>query len=168
MSVTPKILLFTLLLPGSLVAFVPWVIRHGVWPPFPESLTGIGLPGLALMAVGVAGYTWCAFEFGARGRGTPAPFDPPTELVHSGPYRLVRNPMFAAVVATLFGEALVCRSLPLLTYASCMAIGFHVRVVLFEEPRLRRKFGATFDRYCSAVPRWLPRLTTLGSRTAAK
>jgi protein-S-isoprenylcysteine O-methyltransferase Ste14 len=168
MPVTLRTLLFTLLLPGSLVGFVPWLILRRQHPPFHPSFEGSSVLGMLLMGAGAFGYAWCAFEFGARGRGTPAPFDPPKELVHTGLYRHVRNPMFAAIVALLFGEAITWRSTSLSIYAACMAVGFHLRVVLFEEPRLRRKFGETFDRYRREVPRWLPRLTALRPPHAAK
>jgi protein-S-isoprenylcysteine O-methyltransferase Ste14 len=168
MSVTTRILLFTLFVPGTLAGFVPWLILHRQPAPVAPALDGLGALGFLLMAAGAAGYAWCAVEFGARGRGTPAPFDPPKELVHTGLYQHVRNPMFASIVALLFGEAIVWPAKALLVYAACMALGFHVRVVFFEEPRLRRKFGAPFERYCRSVPRWLPRPSTFRSRAEAE
>ena len=36
-------------------------------------------------------------------------------------------------------------------------MSFHVFVVLYEEPTLRRQFGAEYETYCRAVPRWIPR-----------
>jgi protein-S-isoprenylcysteine O-methyltransferase Ste14 len=163
MSVTAKILLFTLLLPGSLVGFVPWLILRRHPQLLDPSLAHFGSIGLLMMVAGAAGYAWCAFEFGAHGRGTPAPFDPPKELVRTGLYRHLRNPMFTSIVALLFGEALLWHSTSVAIYAACMALGFHLRVVFFEEPRLRRRFGASFDRYCREVPRWLPRPATFRS-----
>jgi protein-S-isoprenylcysteine O-methyltransferase Ste14 len=168
MSVTARILIFTLLLPGSLVGLVPWIILHRQPAPVAPAIDAYGALGILLMAAGTAGYAWCAFEFGARGRGTPAPYDPPKELVLTGLYQHVRNPMFASIVALLFGEALVWPAQALLIYAACMALGFHVRVVFFEEPKLRRKFGAPFESYCRSVPRWLPRLSAFRSRAKAE
>jgi len=63
-----------------------------------------------------------------------------------------------AVVAMLVGQGLVLGSRPVLAYAAAVALGFHLFVVLYEEPTLRRQFGAEYDAYCRAVPRWLPRL----------
>jgi protein-S-isoprenylcysteine O-methyltransferase Ste14 len=34
----------------------------------------------------------------------------------------------------------------------------HVSVVHVEEPELRRRSGPTYEEYCRAVPRWIPRL----------
>src|SRR5262245_35246367 len=42
---------------------------------------------------------------------------------------------------------------------------FHLRVVRFEEPELRKLHGTAFEEYCRRVPRWLPRLATQRRRT---
>ena len=43
--------------------------------------------------------------------------------------------------------------------AALLALGFHLFVVLYEEPTLPRRFAAEYDDYCRRVPRWWPRLT---------
>lgn len=43
----------------------------------------------------------CIATFVTRGRGTPAPFDPPRDFVASGPYRYVRNPMYVGAAAVI-------------------------------------------------------------------
>ena len=55
--------------------------------------------GMALALAGAVIAATCIAAFIVRGRGTPAPFDPPREFVASGPYRYVRNPMYLAVIA---------------------------------------------------------------------
>jgi protein-S-isoprenylcysteine O-methyltransferase Ste14 len=65
--------------------------------------------------------------------------------------------MYLAVGLVLLGEALLFESLPLLAYASLIGMLFHLFVVFYEEPTLKRKFGAEYEAYCRAVPRWLPR-----------
>jgi protein-S-isoprenylcysteine O-methyltransferase Ste14 len=35
---------------------------------------------------------------------------------------------------------------------------FHLFVSLYEEPTLRKKFGAAYENYCRSVPRWIPKL----------
>jgi protein-S-isoprenylcysteine O-methyltransferase Ste14 len=55
---------------------------------------GVRLPvSISVMAVGVAVTAWSGFHF-LRVKGTPVPFNPPPEVVTSGPYRYARNPMF--------------------------------------------------------------------------
>jgi protein-S-isoprenylcysteine O-methyltransferase Ste14 len=70
----------------------------------------------------------------------------------------VRNPGYVSVVTLLVGQALVLGSTAVLGYAVVVAIAFHLVVVLYEEPTLRRRYGADYETYCRAVPRWVPRL----------
>jgi protein-S-isoprenylcysteine O-methyltransferase Ste14 len=70
--------------------------------------------GLALAGAGSALWIWTVRLFAQIGRGTLAPWDPPLNLVVEGPYRHVRNPMIAAVLAFLAGEVLLVGSPALL------------------------------------------------------
>jgi protein-S-isoprenylcysteine O-methyltransferase Ste14 len=51
----------------------------------------------------------------------------------------------------------------LLGYTAAVALAFHLFVVLYEEPHLRRKFGRDYEDYCRRVPRWLPRRGAAGN-----
>jgi protein-S-isoprenylcysteine O-methyltransferase Ste14 len=116
-----------------------------------------------IVALGFLLSFWCAMEFALRGRGTPAPFDPPRRLVITGLYRWVRNPMYLGLAVMLVGEALllpqIWREMAILIAVLSMAV--IVMVIGKEEPDLRRLFGADYDEYCRQVPRWIPRLTPL-------
>ncbi len=57
--------------------------------------------------MGVAGLVECFGRFALKGHGTPAPIAPPENLVVSGLYRHVRNPMYVAVVCAIVGQALL-------------------------------------------------------------
>lgn len=116
------------------------------------------MAGLAIAALGAALALWCVFTFAFVGRGTPAPFDPPRLLVERGPYRLLRNPMYAGATLALAGAALVYRSLALLAFCAGFLAACHAFVLLYEEPALRRRFGAAYTAYCARVRRWGPRL----------
>jgi protein-S-isoprenylcysteine O-methyltransferase Ste14 len=98
---------------------------------------------------------WCIFTFAWIGRGTPAPFDPPRRLVIRGPYRFVRNPMYIGAGMALAGAALFYQSLPLLVYGGVFLLACHLFVLSYEEPPLKRTFGAEYDAYCHRV-RWWP------------
>jgi protein-S-isoprenylcysteine O-methyltransferase Ste14 len=90
--------------------------------------------------------------------GTPAPVKPPEKLVANGLYRHVRNPMYVAVFIIIIGQALLFGDAALLPYAAIIWTAFHLFVIFYEEPNLRRRFGADYELYCSRVPRWLPRI----------
>jgi protein-S-isoprenylcysteine O-methyltransferase Ste14 len=146
---------YMLLLPGTVVAWIPiWLSTFDGGRVELGAARWIGLP---LMLAGAAGLLWCIWDFAQRGRGTLAPVDPPQIVVHTGLYRVVRNPMYLAVVTTIVGEALLAESWWLFGWAIVVAATVHVFVVGYEEPTLRREFGATYDSYCQSVPRWLPR-----------
>ena len=149
-----KNLLFTLLMPGSLVVWIPWLLLRA-WHPGPRGWHHLGwIP----ITFGASLYLSCVWRFGAEGKGTPAPIDPPTEMVARGPYRRVRNPMYIGLIALLAGESLLFGSTLLLAYAGGALLVFQLFVRLYEEPALRRKFGTDYDHYCAEVPRWLPRI----------
>ncbi len=102
----------------------------------------------------------CVWDFGWTGRGSPAPFAPPKRLVVVGFYRYVRNPIYVGAAAGWIGLWIVFGrvSLKSVVTAAVALLGVHLFVVLYEEPTLRRKFGAEYDAYCQNVSRWWPRL----------
>ena len=75
-----------------------------------------------------------------------------------GLYRYVRNPMYVGVVTVVLGQGLVLGSLPVLGYGALLGLTFHLFVLAYEEPKLRRSFAADYDRYCRNVSRWIPRV----------
>ncbi len=118
----------------------------------------MGVLGCLLIAAGIALYFACAFwGFALRGEGTPAPIDPPKKLVMEGPYRVVQNPMYWSVAFVMLGEAILFRSPPLAKWSAAFFAATIAFVLLYEEPTLRRKFGAEYEEYCRRVPRWIPR-----------
>lgn len=150
-----RMLAFTLLLPGLIAAYAPywWIVGPSrvasLWPP-----SGAHMFALAPITIGVAVYVLCAWRFAVDGLGTPAPWDPPRQLVTTGLYRLARNPMYVGIVTLLLGEAWLTASPAMLAYAACVAVAFHLRVVLYEEPVLRQLFGEAFGAYARRVRRW--------------
>lgn len=149
-----KTLVFTVFVPGTVTVVVPYSMLHR------GALSGLGplrLLGLIPTLTGAAGYLWCAWNFAFVGGGTPAPIDPPKTLVVRGLYRLVRNPMYLAVGSIILGEAIVFWSEALLIYGLFLCLAFHLFVIFYEEPTLRKQFGTSYEEYCKAVARWVPR-----------
>jgi protein-S-isoprenylcysteine O-methyltransferase Ste14 len=113
--------------------------------------------GMLVMLVGAVIVLACLASFVLRGRGTPAPFDPPVAFVPSGPYRYVRNPMYIGAALVLAGYGLWERSAAVALFSLAFLAIFHVFVVLVEEPGLERRFGESYLAYKRMVCRWLPR-----------
>ncbi len=99
---------------------------------------------------------WCFWDFAQKGRGTPAPIDPPKELVASGLYRYVRSPMYVGVLAVIAGHILWFGYWSLLIYAFMIFTAFHLFVTQYEGPNLKRRFGSSYEEYLKEVPRWIP------------
>ena len=142
---------------GLFLVFIPSRVlsRSGLAPRPAAGLVQIA--GTMVAIAGGAIALWCIFSFATLGRGTPAPFDPPRRLVERGPYRYVRNPMYIGAALALLGAALVYRSVALAAYALAFLLVLHAFVLWYEEPTLRRLFGAEYDAYTRQVRRWWPR-----------
>jgi protein-S-isoprenylcysteine O-methyltransferase Ste14 len=150
--------LFFLIAPTTVAGVVPWWIsRWHLQAPFFD-LQLVRWFGVVLILLGVPVLVETFARFALQGRGTPAPIAPTQHLVITGPNRYVRNPIYLALVAIVFGQALILGHTGLLVYDALLWIGFHIFVLAYEEPTLRRTFGAEYDAYCADVSRWLPRL----------
>jgi protein-S-isoprenylcysteine O-methyltransferase Ste14 len=151
-----KTLIFTILVPGTVAFFVPWLLLQqsgGLVFMFPS----LWLAGFLPLLLGVGLYLWCAGAFTFIGKGTPAPIDAPKFLVKEGPYQWVRNPMYLAVLSIVIGQAILFRSFLLVGYALLVWGVVHLFVVFVEEPSLRHQFGESYESYLRTVPRWLAR-----------
>jgi protein-S-isoprenylcysteine O-methyltransferase Ste14 len=156
-SLALRSLLWTLLLPGLFAGYVPWRffgLSHAkVSLSNPAHLLGILSIVLGAVLLGV-----CIVEFAQSGRGTLSPVDPPRRLVVHGLYRYVRNPMYLSVTAIVLGEGLLTGSWTLSVYWAIWFLGANLFVMGYEEPALRRRFGASYDAYAKQVGRWFPNL----------
>lgn len=151
-----RTVLFTILVPGTELVLIPLVVVYFDLGPRLE-LGAARYLGLGPLLVGLAIILRCFADFIRRGRGTPAVYDPPRELVVAGLYRYVRNPQYVGVVLVILGAALLTEMAALFGYAAFMALGYHLFVQYYEEPTLGRLFGEPYARYRQAVPRWVPR-----------
>jgi len=136
-------------LPGIVAFLVPAVLAETL-----DTRTAHA-EGVAIFLTGAFVLLWCVRDFYTTGKGTLAPWDPPRHLVRVGLYRRSRNPMYVGVLLILIGWTLAFRSRSLLIYTSVVAVLFHLRVLLYEEPWLARTFPDKWPTYKSGVPRWL-------------
>jgi len=151
--------LFFVVAPMMIAGVVPWLVTH--WE-FQAPFAGVELTrvaGIALIIVGLPGLLDSFARFAIQGIGTPAPVAPTENLVVTGLYRYVRNPIYVAVVAIVLGQATLFGDARLLWYGAFLWLAFHLFVVAYEEPTLRETFGSEYEDYRVNVPRWIPRLT---------
>jgi protein-S-isoprenylcysteine O-methyltransferase Ste14 len=146
-----RALLSFLLLPGLVAFVVPALLIPQITTRTFDVIGGV--PFIA----GVVVLLWCVRDFYIAGKGTLAPWDPPQHLVRVGLYRYSRNPMYVGVLLILLGWTTGFRTRGLVVYTIVVAILFHLRVLLHEEPWLARTFPGEWPTYESRVPRWLGR-----------
>lgn len=99
-------------------------------------------------------YLFFLFKF--WGKGTPVPIEPTKKLIYKGLYKYLRNPMYLGHLLIFLGEFLLFGYLTLLGYLVLAAIAFHLLVVTWEEPALKKRFGTEYENYLKKVPRWFP------------
>jgi protein-S-isoprenylcysteine O-methyltransferase Ste14 len=117
--------------------------------------TPVRAAGAVLVVVGIAATLAAQLAMGASWRPDVDP-KVRTDLVTSGPFQLVRNPVFTATAATAAGLALLVPNL----LAAAMLVAFmaalQVQVRLVEEPYLARVHGTAWERYAARTGRFLP------------
>ena len=148
---------FTLIVPGTLIVLIPYLLTAWQLRPPLLGIEATRTLGVALIVLAAPLFFRFLSGFVREGHGTPAPIAPPEHLVVGGPFRWIRNPGYVGVVSLVAGQALLFGSGAVLAYAAFLAFAFHLFVVLYEEPTLRRQFGTEYESYCREVPRWIPR-----------
>ncbi len=119
----------------------------------PEALQGgvgetLRLAGYLMLVAGCLWRVWCLMFIGGTKDGV---------LTTTGPYSVVRNPLYVGSFLGVIGFGLAVR-LPLLPVALLvMFAALYPAVVANEERRLEELFGEVYQRYRDATPRWLPR-----------
>ena len=129
-----------------------------------DPVLGLPLPaelppaGIVMMVMGACLALVCVGTFVTLGRGTPAPFDPPSEFVARGPYKFVRNPMYIGGLFLLLGLGLFTKSAAIVVFVVLLSLLVHLGVVYLEEPGLEKRFGESYQKYKKTVNRWLPKI----------
>jgi protein-S-isoprenylcysteine O-methyltransferase Ste14 len=99
---------------------------------------------------------WSVLNF-FRARGTPVPFNPPPQLVTTGPYAYVRNPMLTGIFALLFGLGVLLGSVSLLVVFTPLFILINVwELKVIEEPELVKRLGEDYIEYRKRTPMFFP------------
>jgi protein-S-isoprenylcysteine O-methyltransferase Ste14 len=151
-------LAFLVVAPGVVAGLIPWAMTG--WQPLPPG-DGPGVlrwTGLLPIVAGLAIVLEAFARFAWEGLGTPAPVAPTRTLVVGGFYRYVRNPMYLAVAALIFGQAILFANWAVGLYGLFVVVGFDTFVRLYEEPTLSEAYGERYAAYRATTPRWIPRL----------
>jgi len=96
------------------------------------------------------------WSVGYAGSATRTRGDLVPQLVHAGPYRHVRNPLYVAniLMYTCAGIAFGFSGLSVLIFL--VSAVEYIFIVAFEEETLLATFGTDYENFCEKVPRWIP------------
>lgn len=145
------LLLFWIALPLILIA-------AGWWLDGVLALAHAPAPwGWLLLIGGLAFLAWSALWLRIRGHGVPVSALPPPNLVVTGPYGLVRHPMYLGYNVALVGLALILGSRGLLIVGGPVFLLLWITYALIEERTLCRRFAVEYQAYQAEVAIW-PRL----------
>src|SRR6202045_4761416 len=116
--------LFFAVAPSTVAGLVPWwITRWEFRPPFFD-LDATRAVGILLIVAGLPGLVDSFARFALQGLGTPAPIAPTQNLVVTGLYRYVRNPIYVALVAVILGQAALFGDQRLLAYGVLVWLAF--------------------------------------------
>ena len=123
------------------------------WPRVP------GLPlvwaGVVVIVVGIALAVTAATLFRREGAEINPASPVNSKLVTSGPFRRTRNPMYLGLVLVTLGIALSIGAWPMLLVPIAVFATANWVHIPFEEEKMLRQFGASFDAYASRTRRWI-------------
>jgi len=109
-----------------------------------------------VLAVGIIITAWSGFHF-VKVKGTPVPFNPPPQLVKTGPYRYARNPMLTGVFLCLFGIGFFANSFTLVFIFTPLFILINLwELKNIEEPELMKRLGKEYIEYRNQTPMFIP------------
>ena len=126
----------------------------GIADILPKSLSLILTSLFFLVAFILIG--WSVITF-LKAKGTPVPINPPPQLVATGPYAYVRNPMLTGMFALLFGIGTLLGSISLLVIFTPLFIIVNVwELKAIEEPELIKRLGQGYIEYRKRIPMFFP------------
>lgn len=144
MSQTEKMPWYRPMAHGKTRIIFAWIVSAGLVFSAREYPT---LPGIFICFLGASLRFWASGYLRKNER-----------IAVGGPYGMTRNPLYLGTYLMAVGTTVAVQNWALLLFVTVtFAILYHY-VILEEEVKLRSLFGPLFDRYCSYVPRFFPRL----------
>ena len=153
--------------PDRTTRFGRWLFERRTLIPIPLAVPLLLLPsglthsaallagGIALVAAGETIRLWAVHHIGAISRTRSDRLGP---LVDTGPFGLVRNPLYLGNVMLWAGFAMLARMIWMVpVVVLLLGLEYHA-IVRWEERLLESRLGERYRGYLARVPRWMPRL----------
>ncbi len=127
------------------------------WPTYNVENIGLNISlGLIFITVGELGRIWCVSYAGGITRTRTGDLN---QLITSGPFSFVRNPIYIANIILYSASAFLLGVPALVPFAIVYFILEYTFIIAYEEGLLIRTFSDEYLQYTDKVHRWLPRLT---------
>jgi protein-S-isoprenylcysteine O-methyltransferase Ste14 len=147
----------------ALGALAPILVLLDVLEPIAALDGAVGhAVGLVLASVGIVLTFLAQLAMGDAWRIGVDP-EERTELVTDGPFGLVRNPIYSAMIPTVLGLVLLVPNIAALAAITSLVVGLELQVRMVEEPHLLRTHGREYAQYAARVGRFLPGIGLLRS-----
>jgi protein-S-isoprenylcysteine O-methyltransferase Ste14 len=117
--------------------------------------------GLVLFGLGLAAMLYAQLAMGESWR-VGVDQNERTELVTGGPFAVVRNPIFAAMIPTFLGLTLMVPNVVAFAGLAALVVALEIQVRLVEEPYLRAAHGQAYTSYAARTGRFAPRVGRMG------
>ena len=117
--------------------------------------TWLHIAGIALTVIGIMLTVAAQYSMGGSWRIGVDPQER-TELVTDGTFRLVRNPIFTAMLITATGLAAIIPNFVSLVGLAALIAALEVQVRLVEEPYLLDAHGDRYRAYAQTAGRFAP------------
>jgi protein-S-isoprenylcysteine O-methyltransferase Ste14 len=151
-----------------------WLFRHRTTIPVPVAISiltlrigqtpppsGLIVTGIVVTFVGEAIRLWGVHHIGAISRTRSDRLGP---LIASGPFALIRNPLYVGNIALWVGFAMTAGLLGLApVILVVLGLEYHA-IVRWEETLLESRLGQAYRDYAARVPRWMPVFFYRGER----
>lgn len=111
--------------------------------------------GISIVLLGVGIRVWSTKHIGRR---IPTMKKKGKELVRTGPYAIVRNPLYIGNILIATGLSILSELIWLVPFFILYFFILNHFVVLYEEKKLLSRWGDEYQTYLSEVPRWMPKV----------
>ena len=153
-----------LILPGNVLITIPLLIflftRNSHSYYLVNSHIFLFYVAMFFLALGMFLAIWSVRTFYTKGgEGTPGPWRPVSNLIISGPYRYVRNPMLLGVFFLLLFESILFTAAPLFFWFIVFFVANIIYFKYYEEKELIKRFGTEYEDYKNKVSMLIPKLT---------
>jgi protein-S-isoprenylcysteine O-methyltransferase Ste14 len=137
---------------GTLAAW--FLALRGRWTILPEHDAGVAIAGAVLALTGALLAAWAKARLG-RFFSPQLGVQQDHRLITSGPYAVVRHPIYLGIIDFIIGSALFFNDLGLLMVAAAFVLYFAAQIRI-EERQFAAHFGAEWTDYAARTPALLP------------